>query len=172
MSRLRGHRPETLDSAFDRRLTARPAVLAKTFGPDRRAFRPTGDGPDRTYPVGFVYFISKLVRRRIVEGSGNPCGFDLSPPAGWRGGFDPISSIIFGAVQRFVGRLKNNVRICFPLPRGRDSDADGHRKRGRSFFLCQFSNGLRLSRAPAGALVATVRPPRSLASIAASRAEL
>ena len=32
MSRLRGHRPEAPNLTFDRRLTARPAVLAKTFG--------------------------------------------------------------------------------------------------------------------------------------------
>ena len=32
MSRLRGHWPEAPNPAFDRRLTARPAVLAKTFG--------------------------------------------------------------------------------------------------------------------------------------------
>jgi hypothetical protein len=32
MSRLRGRRPETPNPTFDRRLTARPVVLAKTFG--------------------------------------------------------------------------------------------------------------------------------------------
>lgn len=33
MSRLRRHWPETPDLTYDRRLTARPAVLAKTYGP-------------------------------------------------------------------------------------------------------------------------------------------
>ena len=33
MSCLRGYWPKTLNLTFDRRLTARPAVLAKAFGP-------------------------------------------------------------------------------------------------------------------------------------------
>jgi len=42
MSCLRGHGPETLNPTFDRRLTARPAVLAKTFGTGPSFFRPYG----------------------------------------------------------------------------------------------------------------------------------
>src|SRR5689334_14564843 len=33
MSRLRGHRPEAPNPTCDHRLTARPLVLAKTYGP-------------------------------------------------------------------------------------------------------------------------------------------
>jgi hypothetical protein len=49
MSCLRGHWPEMLNPTFDRRLTARPAVLAKNVR--SRAVIvpvPTVDGPDRT----------------------------------------------------------------------------------------------------------------------------
>jgi len=48
MSRLPGHRPETPDPTDDRRLTARPAVLAKRSEPGRHTSRPTVDGPGRT----------------------------------------------------------------------------------------------------------------------------
>jgi hypothetical protein len=50
MSRLRGHRTEAPDPTFDRRLTARLAVLAKRSEPDRLTPVLTVDGPGRTYP--------------------------------------------------------------------------------------------------------------------------
>ncbi len=53
MSRLPGHRPETPDPTDDRRLTARPAVLAKRSEPGRHTFRPTVDGPGRTFAEAF-----------------------------------------------------------------------------------------------------------------------
>jgi len=48
MSRMRGHRPKAPYLTYDRRLTARPAVLAKRTEPDRHTSRPTVDGPART----------------------------------------------------------------------------------------------------------------------------
>jgi hypothetical protein len=45
MSRLWGYGPETLHLSYSRRLTARPAVLAKRTEPDRQTSRPTVDGP-------------------------------------------------------------------------------------------------------------------------------
>jgi hypothetical protein len=68
MSRLRGHRPEAPYLTYDRRLTARPAVLAKRTEPDRHTSRPTDDGPARTSLSScweFPYAIpAALVRRR------------------------------------------------------------------------------------------------------------
>lgn len=57
VSRLRGQRPKAPYLAYDRRLTARPAVLAKRTEPDRHTSRPTVDGPAaRNLPVagGFL----------------------------------------------------------------------------------------------------------------------
>jgi hypothetical protein len=57
MSRLRGQWPETLDSTFDRRLTARPAVLAKNVRTGSSRFPSYGDDPGRTYPEATLRFV-------------------------------------------------------------------------------------------------------------------
>jgi hypothetical protein len=50
VSCLRGQWPEARHPTFDRRLTARPAVLAKTYGTGSSHFPSKSvDGPGRTF---------------------------------------------------------------------------------------------------------------------------
>jgi hypothetical protein len=102
MSRLRGRRPETPNPTFDRRLTARPVVLAKNVR-NRAVILPVYvvDGPGRTFPEQFSTFKTRfldLIRFRAIERSGNPSSFDGSSPTGGGCGLHPIPSVGLGAV--------------------------------------------------------------------------
>ena len=59
--------PEAPDLTYDRRLTARPAVLAKRTEPGRHTSRPTVDGPGRTSSSDIARFPS-----RDSRGSSSP----------------------------------------------------------------------------------------------------
>src|ERR1035438_1391106 len=58
MSRLRGHWPEAPNLTFDRWLTARPAVLAKTFGTGPSYFPSDGSRPGPHVPRSRAHRLS------------------------------------------------------------------------------------------------------------------
>src|SRR5580698_10593721 len=132
MSRLRGHWPEAPDSTYNRRLTARLAVLAKRSEPGRHTSRPTVDGPGRTYPTQLrcgscLDFLEDA--KLGFRSSGDSSCFDAAPPAGNGCGLHPVSTVRLGAVERLVGRLQHKIRVQLILRGGCDSNADCHRKR-------------------------------------------
>lgn len=106
MSRLRRHGPEAPHPTFDRRLTARPAVLAKTFG-YRAVTLPvlTVDGPGRTLqPPSCARSYSPSgdtgsLWARFFEARGR--------------GLQPVAPVLFGPIKSLVGRLQNMFWVNF-----------------------------------------------------------
>jgi hypothetical protein len=101
---------ENFDTSFDRGLTARPVVLAKTYEPgasrSRRevAFRARRSIPRRSIP------------RRFIRCSGDAGGFAAASAARSCSGFDSVASCGFRAIEGFIGCLDYFFRRCiFPL---------------------------------------------------------
>jgi hypothetical protein len=94
MSRLCRQWTEKFDASFDRGLTARPVVLAKTYEP----------GALRSRNV--VAFRA----RRPHEGSGNAGRFGAGSAVRSGSGFDPVASCRFRTVKSFIGCLDDFFR--------------------------------------------------------------
>ena len=115
MPRMWGQRPEAPDLTYDRRLTARPAVLAKRTEPDRHTSRPTVDGPARTYP-------SQLFGSFL----GDPgCPGTHAPLRRCRR-LDPVSSVCLRSVERLIGGFQYRFRTGSFCRGGGYTDAYSH----------------------------------------------
>ena len=94
VSCLRGHWPETPNPAYHRRLTARPAVLAKRTEPGRHASRPTSGDPGRTNSRSVVVDSGSVPANSALGNAGSPC----ASPACDRRRLHSIPPVGFGAI--------------------------------------------------------------------------
>ena len=93
---LRGHWPETPNLTYYRRLTARPAVLAKRgTGP---SYFPSNSPTVRTAPDDTRFRLS------------NPSRLSLSA-AQSDSAFNSIATVRFRAVERFIGSLQDRISV-------------------------------------------------------------
>ena len=98
---------ENFDTSFDRGLTARPVVLAKTYE--------LGASRSRREVV-FRARRSVIAVNDYCTRSGDAGGLGAASVAGSRSGFDAITSCRFRAVKGFVGCLDDFFRGFIFLP--------------------------------------------------------
>jgi hypothetical protein len=110
---LRGHWPEAPNLTYCRWLTARPAVLAKTYGV-RAVLLPVLRSTVRN--VRFDPFVPRYLLVGFYPHEttcliSSDAGLLGSARADRRGSFQTIPAVGLGAVQRFVGGLQYEIGI-------------------------------------------------------------